>query len=257
MAAPFIDQVIIVTGAAAGIGRASALKLATLGASLMLVDRPGEALQACAAEARAAGVRVETFATDLTQPGQVQAYVDATLAAFGGVDGLFNNAGILGPASPITDYPEDAFDRVLAINVKAAWMGVKCVAPALVRRGGGAIVNTASIAGLRGSPGLSGYSISKHAVVGLTRSTAKELAPLGVRVNAVCPGPIDTAMGQQLDSGVNPQDPAAGHARVLMQIPAGRYGRPDEVASLVAFLLSKEAVYISGATYPIDGAMTA
>lgn len=253
----FEDKTIIVTGAANGIGRATALLLAARGAQLMLVDRPGEALQSCADAAHAAGARAQTFGADLTAPGQVQAYVDATQQAFGNIDGLFNNAGILGPARPITEYPEDEFDRVLAINVKAAWMGVKCVAPALVRRGGGAIVNTASIAGLRGSPGLSGYTISKHALVGLTRGAAKELMPLRVRVNAVCPGPIETAMGQALDSGMNPQDPAAGHARVLSQIPAGRYGQASEVASLVAFLLSDESAYISGAVYPIDGAMTA
>ena len=191
MSKTFDGKVAIVTGAANGIGKVTAARLASLGASLVLVDLPGSALQTC------------------------------------------------------------------ADTLKAAWMGDKLVAPALLRRGGGTIVNTASVAGLRGSAGLSAYSISKHAVIGLTRSAASEYAALGVRVNAVCPGPINTAMGQQLDAGYNPQDPQAGHERVQSRIPMARYGKSEEVAALVCFLLSDEASYITGAAYPVDGGMTA
>jgi hypothetical protein len=151
------------------------------------------------------------------------------------------------------EYPEEIFDRVFAVNVKAMWLGMKLVAPALISRGGGAIVNTASIAGLRASPGLLAYTASKHAVIGMTRTASVELACHGVRVNAVCPAPIDTPMGQQLDEGFDPQNPKAAHERFLSRIPMGRYGQPEEVAALVAFLFSADASFINGGIYTIDG----
>lgn len=257
MSKAFDGKVVVVTGAANGIGKVTAARLASHGARLVLVDLPGPALQACADALKASGAAVLAVAADVTDRQQVAAYIDDAEKTFGGIDGFFNNAGILGPTRPIADYPEEDFDRVMAVNVKAAWMGIKLVAPALLRRGGGSIVNTASAAGLRGSAGLSAYSISKHAVIGLTRSAANELAALGVRVNAVCPGPIDTAMGQQLDAGYSPQNPQAGHERVQSRIPMARYGKSEEVAALVCFLLSDEASYITGAAYPVDGGMTA
>lgn len=257
MSQTFAGKVAVITGAAKGIGKVTAARLASLGASVVLVDLPGPALQACADTLEASGAKVLAVAADVTDRQQVERYIAAAEARFGGIDCFFNNAGILGPTRPITDYPEEDFDRVININVKAAWMGIKLVVPALLRRGGGAIVNSASVAGLRGSAGLSAYSISKHAVIGLTRSVANELASQGIRVNAVCPGPIDTAMGQQLDAGYSPQDPHAGHERVVSRIPMARYGKSEEVAALVCFLLSDDASYISGAAYPVDGGMTA
>ena len=257
MSKMFDGKVAVVTGAANGIGKVTAARRASMGASVVLVDLPGPALQACAAALKASGAAVLSVAADVTDRHQVAAYVSAAIDTFGGIDCFFNNAGILGPTRPIVDYPEEDFDRVMNVNVKAAWMGVKLVAPALLRRGGGSIVNTASVAGLRGSAGLSAYSMSKHAVIGLTRAASNELAPLGVRVNAVCPGPIDTAMGQQLDAGFRPANPQAGHDLVASRIPMARYGKSEEVAALVCFLLSDDASYISGAIYPVDGGMTA
>ena len=257
MSKAFDGKVAVVTGAANGIGKVTAARLASLGASVVLVDLPGSALQACADALKASGAAVLSVAADVTDRQQVAAYISAASNTFGGIDCFFNNAGILGPTHPITEYPEEDFDRVMAVNVKAAWMGVKLMLPVLLRRGGGSIVNTASVAGLRGSAGLSAYSISKHAIIGLTRSAANEFAALGVRVNAVCPGPIDTAMGQQLDAGYSPQNPLAGHERVQSRIPMARYGKSEEVAALVCFLLSDEASYISGVACPVDGAMTA
>ncbi len=253
---PFDGKVAVVTGAANGIGKATAARLASLGARVVLVDLPGVALHSGAAELKASGATALAVAADVTDRQQVAAYISAAIDTYGGIDCFFNNAGILGPTRPITDYPEEDFDRVMNVNVKAAWMGIKLLLPALLRRGGGSIVNTASVAGLRGAAGMSGYSISKHAVIGLTRSVANECAALGVRVNAVCPGPIDTAMGQQLDAGYSPQNPQAGHERVVSRIPMARYGTADEVAALVCFLLSDDASFISGAAYPIDGGMT-
>ena len=153
--------------------------------------------------------------------------------------------------------PEDVFDRVLAVNVKAVWMGMQLVAPSIIARGGGAIVNTASIAGLKGSPGLLPYCASKHAVIGMTRSASIELAPKGIRVNAVCPAPIDTPMGKLLDQGYGPQDPAAAHERIVGRIPLGRYGTGEEVASLVAFLCSADASFVNGGAYTVDGGQMA
>ena len=159
--------------------------------------------------------------------------------------------------SPLLEYPEDMFDKVIAVNVKAAWLGMKLVAPAIIARGGGAIVNTASIAGLKGSAGLSPYCASKHAVIGMTRSAALELAVHRVRVNAVCPAPIDTPMGKLLDEGYGPKNAAAAHERIVGRIPLGRYGTCEEVAGLVAFLCSADASFVNGAAYTIDGGQMA
>jgi NAD(P)-dependent dehydrogenase (short-subunit alcohol dehydrogenase family) len=183
----------------------------------------------------------------------VARYAAAVAERWGGIDCFFNNAGILGAVRPLVDYPEETFDRVLAVNVKGVWLGLKTVAPLLRARGGGVIVNTASIAGLRGSRNLVAYTASKHAVVGLTRTAALELAPDGIRVNAVCPSPIETAMVRALEEGASPANPAAFHERMAATIPLRRYGTAEEVAALVTFLCSADANYITGGIYTVDG----
>ena len=187
----------------------------------------------------------------------MERYTALAARRFGGIDCLFNNAGIEGVVRPLTEYPEDVFDRVIAVNLKGVWLGMKHVAPVMRERGGGAIVNTASTAGLRGSARIIAYVASKHPVVGLTRAAALELTADRIRVNAVCPAPIETRMMRALEAGINPAEPEAVHRQLADRNPLGRYGEPEEVAALVTFLCSADASYITGGIYPLDGAWTA
>jgi NAD(P)-dependent dehydrogenase (short-subunit alcohol dehydrogenase family) len=247
----FEGKVVLITGAAGGIGRAVATRFAAEGARL--VDLAADGLRETLAAVEKAGGAGMTVEADVTRAVDVARYAAAVADHWGGVDCFFNNAGILGAVSPLVDYLEEMFDRVMAVNVKGVWLGLKSVAPLLRARGGGVIVNTASIAGLRGSRNLVAYTASKHAVIGLTRTAALELAPSNIRVNAICPSPIETAMVKQLEEGANPANPAAFHERMAGTIPLRRYGNPEEVAGLVTFLCSADAGYLTGGSYTVDG----
>ena len=253
----FDDKVVAVTGAAGGIGRDVALRMAREGAAVVAVDLPGAALDETVAQVTAAGGRVVAAVADVTDEAQVRAYVAAAVDAFGGLDALVNNAGIEGTVRPLTETDADNFDRVLAVNVRGVWLGMKHAAPAIAARGGGAIVNTASVAGLGGTPGIVAYGASKWAVIGMTRTAAIEFAPQKIRVNAVCPSPVETRMMRSLEAGINPADPVATHDAIAASIPLGRYGEPSDVTALMCFLCSDDAVFLTGAAIPIDGAMTA
>jgi len=253
----FEGKVVVITGGGGGIGRAAALRFASEGARVLVVDIVASAVKDTVDAVERAGGTALAVEADVTRAADVERYVAAAVQRWGGIDCFFNNAGILGVVSPLIDYPEEAFDRVMAVNVRGVWLGLKIVAPAIIARGGGAIVNTASVAGLRGTPNLAAYTASKHAVVGLTRTGAIELMRRGVRVNAVCPAPIETPMARLMEEAFNPRDPRAVHDRFTATIPMRRFGEPDEVAALVTFLCSGDASYINGAIYTVDGGLMA
>ena len=249
----FEGKTIIVTGAAGGIGRAAVERFADEGAHIVAVDLPGPSLEEARQLVERGGGRAIAVPADVTRSEDVEGYVREARQRFGGVDGLFNNAGIEGYIGSSLDYPEDQFDRILAVNVKGVWLGMRAVIPVMRLRGKGAIVNTASVAGLRGNALISGYVASKHAVVGLTKSLALEFAKENIRINAVCPSPIDTRMMKALEEGVDPNDPAKARISMAARIPMGRYGHPAEVAALVAYLMSDDASFLTEGAYTVDG----
>lgn len=251
---PLADKVSIITGAAGAIGAATARLFASRGAKIVAVDRPGADFSALKKDLPKETVFVEA---DVTDEASVARYVEAAVDAFGRIDVFFNNAGIEGVVHPIPEYPLADFQKVLAVNVVGVFLGMKHVIPVMAKAKKGSIVNMSSVAGMVGSPGLSAYIASKHAVVGLTRTAAIECAPLGIRVNAVNPGPIESRMMELIEEGAAPGAGAAVHKAFAAGIPAGRYGLPEEVAAVVAFLASDDAAYVVGAIHPIDGGMTA
>ncbi len=253
----FHGKVALITGGGNGIGRAAALGFADLGAKVVVVDRDQAAGEATAGILRQKGSEAFFVAADVTRSPDVQNYVKLALEKYGSIDCFYNNAGIEGSLAPTHQYDEDMFDHVMAVNVKGVFLGLRHVLPVMLKQGRGAVVNTASVAGLVASPGMPAYVASKHAVIGLTKTAAGEVARSGVRVNCVCPGPIDTRMIHSLESMLNPDDPKTVENRYQANIPIGRYGTAEEVANLVLFLSSDLASNITGAQYVIDGGRTA
>ena len=254
-------KVAVITGATGGIGSAAARLFAEEGARVALVDLDEAALQEAV---RSIGEEKASYTVaDVTQPEQTQAYISAAVDRWGGIDILLANAGIEGTLSPITDYPVDVFDRVMAVNVRGVWLGIKYVVPVMSGRRGGSIVITSSTAGIGGSAEMSAYTTSKHAVIGLMRTAALEGAPSGIRVNTVNPAPIETRMMRSIeDMRVAALDDSKVTVEVAKQsfadrIPLQRYGNPEEVARMMLFLASDDSSYCTGGVYMVDGGRSA
>jgi 3alpha(or 20beta)-hydroxysteroid dehydrogenase len=251
----FADKVAVVTGGAAGIGRATAERLIADGATVVLVDADLAQLEKTGAEIGASTL----ITADVSDEQAVRSYVAQSVAAHGRIDLFHNNAGIEGKFGvSIMDTDISDFDRLMAVNVRGVFLGLREVMRSMIETGGGgAIVVTASMGGLRGASGFSPYVTSKHAVVGLTRCAAHEGAPFGIRVNAVAPGHIDTRMARSLNEQARPEDPMGLYDERAETIPMKRYGTATEVANVVTFLLSDDAVYVTGAVSSIDAGLTA
>ena len=253
----FAGKVALITGAGNGIGRATALAFARGGAKIVVVDRDTAGGEATAGIVRQLGGDARFVAADVTKSAEVQNYVKTALDAYGAIDCFFNNAGVEGKWAHTAEYDEEMFDAVIGVNVKGVFLGLRHVLPVMLQQKRGAIVNTASVAGLVATPGMPAYVASKHAVIGLTKTAAGEVARQGIRVNAVCPGPVDTRMIHSLESQINPGDPASVSRRYQSAIPLGRYVTTDEIANTVLFLCSDLAAAITGAQYVVDGGRTA
>ena len=254
------DKTAIITGGSGGIGVATATRFVQEGARVLLVDHNEQALLQAVANIQDHSGQEEAISycvADVTQVDQVQHYVQQAIEHYGHIDIFINNAGIEGEVKPITDYSIETFDQVMAVNVRGVWLGLKYVIPEMQKQGSGSIVLTSSIAGVKGTPGISAYTASKHAVVGIMRSAALECAGDNIRVNAVNPAPIETRMMRSLEQQFRPDDPEKARQQRVQRMPMKRYGTPEEVANLMLFLASDESQYCSGGVYLIDGALTA
>ncbi|WP_439397470.1 SDR family NAD(P)-dependent oxidoreductase [Bradyrhizobium sp. PMVTL-01] len=248
-------KVALVTGAAGALGKAATILLAQRGAAIVAVDIPGTDFTSHSS-ILPDSAQILTIEANVAEEAAVAAYVASAVAKFGRIDIFFNNAGIQGPVSPLQELSLEAFRKVVDVNVFGVFLGLKYVLPVMYRQGAGSIINTSSIAGLKGIPRLSAYATSKHAVIGLTRTAAAEAAPKGVRVNSVNPGPIDSPMMAAINAGQS-SDAKAAHDKTAAAIPARRYGTPAEVAELVAFLASDAASFCNGGVYSVDGGLSA
>jgi NAD(P)-dependent dehydrogenase (short-subunit alcohol dehydrogenase family) len=249
-------RVAVVTGAAGVIGSATIALLAGRGARIVAVDRRPDDLKAAIRDLPASAEAL-AIAADVTSEDEVAGYVRAAVEKFGTIDVFYNNAGVEGEIKPITQYSLEAFRRVIDVNIVGVFLGLKHVLPVMLKQDRGSVINTASIAGLIGSPDIAVYSASKHAVIGLTKSAAMECSGTNVRVNCVCPGLIDSRMLSAIIQGRNPGNAPVPNDRIVERIPARRLGQASEVASIVAFLASDEASYVSGSAYTVDGGRTA
>jgi NAD(P)-dependent dehydrogenase (short-subunit alcohol dehydrogenase family) len=245
----FVGKVVLVTGGNAGIGRAAAIEFTKQGAQVVVSGRREKEGLEVIDELEALGGEAIFVKTDVSKEREVKAMIERTLATFGRLDCAFNNAGIVQAPTPLPDQTEETYDQIMDINVKGVWLSLKHEIPAMLKTGGGAIVNNSSVGGLVGFATAPVYVASKHAVIGLTKSVALEYATQHVRVNAVAPGTIETRMFRDF----------APEVRQMLESahPMGRIGQPEEIASTVVWLCSDGASFVTGQTVPIDGGYTA
>jgi len=247
----FKGRVAFVTGAGSGIGRAAALAFARQGADVVVADRSEEGNRETARIIEQLGARALAVRCDVTRTEDVKAALDKTVETFGRLDFAFNNAGSEQPITATADLTEQEWDRIVNINLRGVFVCMKHEIPYMLRNGGGVIVNTSSGAGVKGFKGQSAYAAAKHGVIGLTKSAALDYASQNIRINAVCPGIIETSMMDRFTGGT-----AEGRERVIAQEPVGRMGKPEEIAAAVVWLCSDPAAFIIGHAVVIDGGQT-
>ncbi|MEH7336608.1 SDR family oxidoreductase [Neobacillus drentensis] len=249
-------KVAVITGGAGGIGKVTAKRFLEEGAKVVLVDLFQESLDKTKEELDTYG-EVIVVQADVSKEEDVQHYVQKTVDHFGKIDLFFNNAGIEGKVAPITEQKVEDLDKVLSVNVRGVFLGLKHVLAVMKEQGHGSVINTSSVAGLHGSPNVTPYIASKHAVVGLTKACAVEVAPYHVRVNSIHPSPVNTRMMRSLEEGFAPGNAEAVKADLAKAIPLGRYGESEDISNLVLFLASDESAFITGVQYRVDGGMGA
>lgn len=249
------NKTAIITGAAGGIGAATARLFLEEGANVTLVDLEQKALDEVARSLESS--RVLTVAADVSNPEDTDRYVEQTVSRFGRLDVLFANAGTEGCVCPMVEYRVADFDRVLSVNVRGVWLALRAAARQFQKHPGGSIIVTSSVAGLIGSPGLSAYIASKHAVLGIMKTAALELAPFGVRVNSLNPGPIENRMMRSIEAQAAPDAPELVKKGFEGKVALGRYGTNEEMARLALFLASEDSSYCTGSVFVADGGFTA
>jgi NAD(P)-dependent dehydrogenase (short-subunit alcohol dehydrogenase family) len=248
-------RVAIITGGSGGIGRAAAKRFVDEGANVLLVDIAERALSDAIT---ALGEKHASWVcADVTSDEETQRYVNTAVERYGRIDIFLANAGIEGNFKPIPEYSIEVFDRVIAVNVRGVWLGLKHVIPVMAKGGGGSIVITSSTAGIRGFPGGSAYVTSKHAVIGMMRTAALECAPLNIRVNTVNPAATETRMMRSIEEQLAPGHPGQAKEQVTSRLPLGRYGQPEEVGDVMLFLASDQSRYCTGGVYMVDGGVSA
>jgi NAD(P)-dependent dehydrogenase (short-subunit alcohol dehydrogenase family) len=242
------NKIALITGAGSGMGKTASVVFAKAGAKVAAIDVNGDAAAATARELKASGGDAFAFRADVSKTEDVKAMVAATIDALGVPDVLYNNAGIEGEGGFLAQLSEEGFDRVIAINLRGVWLGMKYTLPHMIKNGGGSVINTASVAGIVGLRGSSAYCAAKAGVIALTRVAALEYGRYNIRVNCICPGSIDTPMVERITGGRGMTPEAIKRSSVF-----SRVGKPEEIANMALFLASDESPFATGAPFIVDG----